>query len=41
MDRIGLEDKQNFFEVRVSNYSKAEIHNTKDSKLDFDLDEDF
>ena len=41
MDRIGLEDKQNFFEVRVSNYSKAEIHNTKDSKLDFNLDEDF
>lgn len=41
MDRIGLEDKQNFFEVRVSNYSKAEIHNTKDSQLDFNMDDDF
>ena len=41
MDRIGLEDKQNFFEVRVSNYSKAELHNTKDSKLDFDMKDDF
>ena len=43
MNRIGLEDKQNFFEVRVSNYSKAEIHNTENSKLDFDfdMDEDF
>ena len=41
MDRIGLEDKQNFFEVRVSNYSKAELHNTENSKLDFDMDEDF
>ncbi len=41
MDRIGLEDKQNFFEVRVSNYSKAELHNTKDSKLDFNMTDDF
>tara|TARA_B100000780_G_scaffold104434_1_gene73040 strand:+ start:396 stop:1292 length:897 start_codon:yes stop_codon:yes gene_type:complete len=41
MDRIGLEDKQNFFEVRVSNYSKAELHNTENSKLDFNMDDDF
>jgi ribonucleoside-diphosphate reductase beta chain len=41
MDRIGLEDKQNFFEVRVSNYSKAELHNTENSKLDFDMNDDF
>jgi len=41
MHRISLEDKQNFFEVRVSNYSKAEMHNTKDSALDFNMDEDF
>jgi len=41
MDRIGLEDKQNFFEVRVSNYSKAELHNTENSTLDFDMNDDF
>ena len=41
MDRIGLEDKQNFFEVRVSNYSKAELHNTKNSKLEFNMNDDF
>ena len=41
MDRIGLEDKQNFFEVRVSNYSKAELHNTENSKLDFNMTDDF
>ena len=41
MDRIGMEDKQNFFEVRVSNYSKAELHNTENSKLDFDMNDDF
>jgi ribonucleoside-diphosphate reductase beta chain len=41
MDRIGLEDKQNFFEVRVSNYSKAELHNTENSKLDFNMSDDF
>jgi ribonucleoside-diphosphate reductase beta chain len=41
MARIGLEDKQNFFEVRVSNYSKAELHNTENSKLDFDMNDDF
>ena len=41
MHRIGLEDKQNFFEVRVSNYSKAELHNTENSELDFNMDEDF
>ena len=41
MDRIGLEDKQNFFEVRVSNYSKAELHNTKNSKLEFNRNDDF
>ncbi len=41
MDRIGMEDKQNFFEVRVSNYSKAELHNTENSKLEFDMTDDF
>ena len=41
MDRIGLEDKQNFFEVRVSNYSKAELHNTENSTLEFDMTDDF
>ena len=41
MDRIGLEDKQNFFEVRVSNYSKAELHNTENSHLDFNPTDDF
>ena len=41
MDRIGLEDKQNFFEVRVSNYSKAELHNTKNSKLEFNMNDEF
>ena len=41
MDRIGLEDKQNFFEVRVSNYSKAELHNTENSTLDFNMNDDF
>ena len=41
MDRIGLEDKQNFFEVRVSNYSKAELHNTENSILEFDMTDDF
>ena len=41
MDRISLEDKQNFFEVRVSNYSKAELHNTENSKLDFNMNDDF
>jgi|TARA_B110000259_G_scaffold184104_1_gene230489 ribonucleoside-diphosphate reductase beta chain len=41
MDRIGLEDKQNFFEVRVSNYSKAELHNTENSHLDFNTTDDF
>ena len=41
MDRISLEDKQNFFEVRVSNYSKAELHNNENSKLDFNMEDDF
>lgn len=31
MDRIGMDVKGNFFEVKVSNYSKAQLHNTKNT----------
>jgi hypothetical protein len=39
MDRIGIDLKTNFFESRVSNYAKAELH-TDNTKLDFNMDDD-
>ena len=39
MDRISVENKSNFFDVRVSDYSKASINNTKTS-LTFNDDGD-
>jgi len=40
MERISLEGKDNFFEKRVSNYSKAGVGKTKD-EMEFGIDEDF
>jgi ribonucleoside-diphosphate reductase beta chain len=40
MDYISLENKQNFFENRVTNYSKAGADTTQD-KMVFSMDEDF
>lgn len=40
MDRISLDNKSNFFDVRVSDYSKASINNTKVG-LTFDEVDDF
>lgn len=39
MDRISVENKSNFFDVRVSDYSKASINNSKTS-LSFDDNDD-
>ena len=43
MDRIGMSNKTNFFEARVSEYAKANvgIENKTDAKSTFELDEDF
>lgn len=44
MDRIGMDLKANFFETRVSNYSKAELHSADSKPLVFDTndeDDDF
>jgi ribonucleoside-diphosphate reductase beta chain len=38
MDRIGMDLKTNFFESRVSNYSKAELH-TENTELNFEIDD--
>ena len=40
MDRIGMDLKSNFFETRVSNYSKAELHNVNSKPLEFDTNDD-
>ena len=40
MESISIENKSNFFEARVSNYSKAGVGDTVDDKK-FDLDADF
>jgi ribonucleotide reductase beta subunit family protein with ferritin-like domain len=40
MDRIGMDLKANFFETRVSNYSKAELHNANSKPLVFDTGDD-
>lgn len=40
MERISLEGKDNFFEKRVSNYSKAGVGKSKD-EMEFGLDDDF
>ena len=40
MDRIGMDLKANFFETRVSNYSKAELHSADSKPLDFDMNDD-
>ena len=43
MDRIGMSNKTNFFEARVSEYAKANVglETKPDSKSTFELDEDF
>jgi ribonucleoside-diphosphate reductase beta chain len=41
MDRISLQLKQNFFEGKVSEYSKANVGNTSQDIYKFSLDEDF
>lgn len=41
MDRIGMDLKTNFFESRVSSYSKAELHKTNTGPLEFNMDDDF
>lgn len=40
MDRIGMDLKANFFETRVSNYSKAELHSANSKPLVFDTNDD-
>ena len=40
MDRIGMDLKTNFFETRVSSYSKAELHNSNAKPLEFDTNDD-
>ena len=40
MERISLEVKQNFFEGRVSNYSKSGVGN-KNLNMEFNIDDDF
>ena len=40
MDRIGMDLKTNFFETRVSSYSKAELHNVNNKPLDFNVNDD-
>jgi ribonucleotide reductase beta subunit family protein with ferritin-like domain len=40
MEYISMENKTNFFETRVSNYSKAGTDTTKD-KMVFSIEEDF
>ena len=40
MDRIGMDLKANFFETRVSSYSKAELHRSDTKPLEFDMNDD-
>jgi ribonucleoside-diphosphate reductase beta chain len=40
MERISLESKDNFFEKRVSNYSKSGVGRDKE-EMSFGVDEDF
>jgi len=40
MDRISLDNKSNFFDVRVSDYSKASVNNEK-TELTFEESDDF
>jgi ribonucleoside-diphosphate reductase beta chain len=40
MERISLEGKDNFFEKRVTNYSKAGVGKTKEEMV-FSTEEDF
>jgi len=40
MESISVENKSNFFEARVSNYSKAGVGDTEDDRK-FELDADF
>ncbi len=40
MDRIGMDLKTNFFESRVSSYSKAELHKNDTKPLEFDTNDD-
>jgi len=41
MENIGLEEKGNFFEMRISQYSKAGVGSNDKNGNDFDLDADF
>jgi ribonucleoside-diphosphate reductase subunit M2 len=41
MQRISLDNKSNFFDVRVSDYSMAAINNDKSEALNFEEDDDF